>query len=258
MVFAKLRKRFAEQDWFAVAIELAIVGIGVFLGLQANNWNEARIDRERAASYRSRLINDLQATEAAARAGIAYYTDVHAHALATLNALDRPADTLGVAFLVDAYQATQIFSRAGKHSTYDEILSSGNAELIGSPDLRERLANFYQRMDALVGYTQVITPYRLRVRSLLPYAVQARIRARCDELLTDSGKGMIVGRLPRDCSIDLPPADVRAGVAALHVAPGLKQDATGALIDLDVKILNLRKLAAASGDMRRYLETQPR
>ena len=246
MVFATLRKRFAEQDWFAVAIELAIVGIGVFLGLQANNWNEARIDRERAASYRSRLINDLQATEAATRAGIAYYTDVRGHALATLNALDQPADALGVMFLVDAYQATQIFSRAG------------NAELIGSSDLRERLANFYQRMDALVGYTQVITPYRLRVRSLLPYAVQARIRARCDELLTDSGKGMIVGRLPRDCSIDLAPADVRAGVAALHVAPGLKQDATGALIDLDVKILNLRKLAAASGDMRRYLETQPR
>jgi hypothetical protein len=92
------------------------------------------------------LIEDLAIMERAMRASVSYYSDVRTHALAALEALDRPKRTLGTPFLIDAYQATQLWPRSAKHSTYDEILSSGDADLMGPPVVRDRISNFYWRM----------------------------------------------------------------------------------------------------------------
>ncbi len=42
MILRRLATSIRKQDWFAVVIETLIVVLGVFLGLQVNNWNEAR------------------------------------------------------------------------------------------------------------------------------------------------------------------------------------------------------------------------
>lgn len=36
MVIARIREHVATHNWFAVAIDVAIVVVGVFLGMQAN------------------------------------------------------------------------------------------------------------------------------------------------------------------------------------------------------------------------------
>ena len=35
----RIRADAAKHNWFAVAVDLGIVGAGVFLGIQASNWN---------------------------------------------------------------------------------------------------------------------------------------------------------------------------------------------------------------------------
>ena len=42
MVIRRIRDHVASHDWFAVAIDVVIVLLGVFLGTQMNNWNEGR------------------------------------------------------------------------------------------------------------------------------------------------------------------------------------------------------------------------
>ena len=44
MVVRRIREEAVKYNWFGVAVELAIVIVGVFLGLQANNWNVARTE----------------------------------------------------------------------------------------------------------------------------------------------------------------------------------------------------------------------
>lgn len=43
-------RRFAdairEQNWFTVVLEVAIVVIGIFIGLQVDDWNQRRIERQ--------------------------------------------------------------------------------------------------------------------------------------------------------------------------------------------------------------------
>ena len=66
MVIRRIRAHVTAHNWFAVGIDLVIVVAGVFLGTQANNWNEARLEREQGRSYRERLIEDLRSNFAPA------------------------------------------------------------------------------------------------------------------------------------------------------------------------------------------------
>ena len=46
MILRRLTANLRAQNWTSVAIELAIVIVGVFIGVQAANWNQARQERQ--------------------------------------------------------------------------------------------------------------------------------------------------------------------------------------------------------------------
>ena len=58
MILRRLTTALRKQDWFTVVIETLIVVLGVFLGLQVNNWNAARGQRAAEAGYLAALESD--------------------------------------------------------------------------------------------------------------------------------------------------------------------------------------------------------
>jgi hypothetical protein len=42
MLLRRVIKHVRKQEWTAIAIDFVIVVVGVFIGIQAANWNEAR------------------------------------------------------------------------------------------------------------------------------------------------------------------------------------------------------------------------
>ena len=50
MILRRVIAHFRKQEWTAIAIDFLIVVVGVFVGLQVNNWNEARAERHRLAA----------------------------------------------------------------------------------------------------------------------------------------------------------------------------------------------------------------
>jgi len=52
-------QHFAGQNWFAVSVELIVVVVGVFVGIQAANWNEARLEAVRKQQIVAALIADI-------------------------------------------------------------------------------------------------------------------------------------------------------------------------------------------------------
>ena len=96
----RFREHAAKQDWFAVGVDVAIVVVGVFLGTQANNWNQDRIERSEAHEYRAQIIDNLRANEADVAARAHYYRQVRAHAIAALNAVKQPNASRGEPFLI--------------------------------------------------------------------------------------------------------------------------------------------------------------
>ena len=254
MVIRRIREHVTAQNWFAVGIDLAIVVVGVLIATQANNWNEARRDRDKGENYSVRLIEELRTTEQSMRGIKLYYADARGHALAALAVLRKQESDAGESFLVDAYQATQVFPRAARHATYDEILQSGSLELIGAPDLRARLSNYYWRMDGLVSLDTVSPPYRERVRTVMPYEVQQAIRAKCDEIITDLGNGLMFPRLPARCSPGFDPAVAAAAAALIRAEPKLASDLTRMIVTLDTRILNFGRLEINAREVRQYME----
>jgi len=57
MLLRNLAKNLRSQSWAAASVELLIVIVGVFIGLQVNTWNEARVETER----REQIIGALAA-----------------------------------------------------------------------------------------------------------------------------------------------------------------------------------------------------
>ncbi len=45
MILRRIIAHFRKQEWTAIGLDFLIVVVGVFLGLQVNNWNEAAADR---------------------------------------------------------------------------------------------------------------------------------------------------------------------------------------------------------------------
>ncbi len=60
MILQRLATSIRRQDWFTVLIETLIVVLGVFLGIQLGNWNEARNDRAREQEYYVQILKDLR------------------------------------------------------------------------------------------------------------------------------------------------------------------------------------------------------
>ena len=55
MLLRRITKHIKKENWFAVFLDFLIVVVGVYIGIQVANWNDARIDEER----RSQIINAL-------------------------------------------------------------------------------------------------------------------------------------------------------------------------------------------------------
>jgi hypothetical protein len=63
MIERRVIEHMKQQHWSGVAIELVIVVLGVFIGIQASNWNEARIERQRVAVLVEAMRADLHDSE---------------------------------------------------------------------------------------------------------------------------------------------------------------------------------------------------
>lgn len=244
MILRRVREHVIHHNWFAVAVDFIIVVLGVFVGIQASNWNEARVERRQAREYRSMLQSDLDANLHNLADRTRYYNWVRSEALATLADLKRPASSLDEQFLVHAYQATQIQPWALKRNTYDEILSVGAMASLGDPLLRDKISNYYVASDVTGSNLTVQPPYREIVRRIMPYAAQQAIRAHCNERIVQNKSGSVDIILPKgQCRLGLDDNTVRQAIAQVHDWPGLALDLNRQLVDLDQKLFSVGSIS---------------
>ena len=67
----------------------------------------------------------------------------------------------------------------------------------------------------------------------MPYEVQERIRAVCNERVVPDGRGAMHIEIPKSCTLSLDPALVAKAVRHVHEWPQLELDLNWWLVDLD-------------------------
>lgn len=60
MIIRSLSDSIRRQDWFTVLVEIVIVVVGVFLGIQVSEWSDERKAQVRRAQVSSALVTDLK------------------------------------------------------------------------------------------------------------------------------------------------------------------------------------------------------
>lgn len=173
MILRRFTSALKRQDWVTVAIETLIVVLGVFLGLQVNNWNQARQVHAEQHQVDIRLRSDFQLLDE-------WLTKALAQEKQTILALNtlRTAIDRGKALKVEdaAIKTAIVMGRAypsfpRKSATYSELLSSGRLNLIRDDKLRTALALYNERIDnSLYNIEQIRAPINSDFVYLAQYA----------------------------------------------------------------------------------------
>jgi len=215
MILRRLAAAFRQQDWFTVALEIMIVVLGVFIGIQVANWNDARIDEGRAQAYLERIGLDLDADLAALADRKRFWGEVSRYGEMGLRYAQTGSaeDTSHWAVLLAYFQASQVAEFITTQATYDELRSAGDLELISNLDIRKELARYYNFGAAA---TVVERPaYRERVRGIIPMDIQAYIWDSCYESNRSGFQRMVECTSPVDEETARAVIDTLAGNAML-------------------------------------------
>ena len=146
MILRRLTTALRKQDWFTVAVETLIVVLGVFLGLQVNNWNEARSDQASSRVVLERLEQDfVQILERADLSLVAHNRNLEAAGRLVLGIRNQEFDEATI--LEDIGSASSFTTLPGPSSTFTQLVSSGRLELIQSQELRHALTEFHAYLD---------------------------------------------------------------------------------------------------------------
>ncbi|MCA8900455.1 MAG: hypothetical protein KDA53_04335 [Hyphomonas sp.] len=193
MILQRLTNAFRKQDWFTVFIETLIVVLGVFLGLQVNNWNAARQERAQQALVETRLQDDFQLLDEELTGGLEWQANIIL-SLDTLRTAIRRGEALdsedeAIKYALAYGRAYPSFPR--KSATYDELLSSGKLSLIRDDALRAALADYNERIDnSLYNIEQTRAPINFDLLFLTKYAELAPIRQGATGIQTVLGYDM--------------------------------------------------------------------
>jgi hypothetical protein len=177
-----------RQDWTAVCVELAVVVLGVFLGVQAANWNEDREQDRKSVLATERLKDDLRVEAWNYEIQIGYNQQVLANARRAVDALTGKAPLSDEALLVAAYRATQFNGNSRRRATYDELTSTGEIGLIRDKALRTVAMDVYtQPQIDQIDQNGRESEYRRAFRMALPWQVQRGLLDKCGDHLVLPG-----------------------------------------------------------------------
>ena len=184
MILRRIAQHLKQQHWTGVVIELVIVILGVFIGLQVDNWNQARAEHHR-------LDQQLAAFESELETNLAQIKDYRHSAQEQISAINELRATLagGKGSTDPGHIDTLLFHVIGvkdlhpELSAYRDLADSGGLRrLLGTP-LRHDITRWesdlawVQRLDrdALVHRDSIVLPYFTRHLSFAATVENSRV-----------------------------------------------------------------------------------
>jgi hypothetical protein len=247
MISRRIATHLRAQNWTTVAIELAIVISGVFIGIQAANWNQQRQQR----NHTTLLLSQVQAelTE-----DIAYLEGVHAYYAVTGRYADRAdagwngdPSVSDEDFVIAAYQASQVIGVSNNSTVWAQIFGAEDLRNVKDLEIRRNLSRVIGFDYGIVSRASVSSSYREEVRKIIPDNIQSAIRERCgDRRLSGPNSAL---SLPANCALDFPDQEVALVAAALRSKPELKGELRGHRAAVASQLLNVRTLELLSRDL---------
>ncbi|MBL0164128.1 MAG: hypothetical protein IPP82_10975 [Xanthomonadales bacterium] len=182
MILRRLTANLKQQNWTAIVIEFVLLVAGVFLGMQAANWNEQRAEDIKAQAYLERIRGNLETDQQSIERRVVFWRQVIDDGKAAIHYAETGELVDGSAWktVLAFYQASQIWQWVTADATYQEMRSGGELGLIRDQPLRDALSQYYLENGSGTAYLFMLQPeYRRTVRGLTPSVVADHIWANC-------------------------------------------------------------------------------
>ena len=239
------------QNWTAVAIELAIVMVGVFIGIQAANWNQARQQSNDTRLLLSQLQVELGAFTDLLDGIDNYYATTRRFAKTAEDGWHGDPRVTDREFVIAAYQASQVTAASNNAAIWAQIFSADELRNIKDLEIRTKLAGVMTFDHSLVNLAAVATPYREQVRKIIPDIIQNAIRERCGDRLVPGPAPTF--QLPPRCDIRLAEAETRVAAEALRARPELQAELRWHQAAVANQLLNVNALKRQTRELTNRL-----
>ena len=215
---SRISRALRKQEWSVVSLELVIVVAGVFLGIEASNWNAERSLRAQEASYllqvRSEILQNTESIEYQIRF-VEQGVNGGRRALDYLEGGSACASDCE-RLLVDFFHSSQVWGTGYRQATYDELIRQG---LPTDEGVRRALESFYLFLDGWAAVNATPPPYRERMRGYIAPGAFEVLWQGCYRIV--GGQREV---LSHDCAPHLDSVGVRSTLQALQGDPELAHD----------------------------------
>lgn len=253
MILRRLTENLRAQNWTAITIEFLIVVVGVFIGTQVANWNQARIEQRETERMLVQLVPELQSQLEFIDNVRIYYATTRTYADQALAGWKGDSDLSDEQFVIAAYQASQISGIGTNAENWALTFGGDQLRNIKDPSVRRNMEVMLTSDFAPVSLNAAASPYREQVRRVIPISVQDAIRRECGDRNARGKAGFIVVTLPKTCALRIPPAEAARIAAALRAQPDLAEELNWHLASIAVFLTNVDILEIPIRELQRDL-----
>lgn len=141
MLLRRVIKHVKNLEWTAIWIDLVVVVVGVFIGIQAQQWNTERGERRLERVYLERILSDINLSIETNELNITRLEGIsngQALVVESLRRCEIPENKKD-AFADGVSDIAKVGPSVFVLSTMDEMLSAGNFSLLRNPEIRDAM-----------------------------------------------------------------------------------------------------------------------
>ena len=179
MILRRVIQHVKNQEWTAIWIDLVIVVVGVFIGIQVANWNEDRAIRNAEARHLEEIAEDL-------RADIAIFEKIERSALLRISSVDtilgetrgisRPSRLkfssgdiydIPVGISIQPSDSNILITHAnlvrisdGNRTGFEALIGAGGMQSIRNRRIGRQIQKYYADMDDLISIQHMLRVIR--------------------------------------------------------------------------------------------------
>ena len=151
MILRRFMQHVKEQNWFAVGLDVIVVIVGIFLGMQVQQWYEDRKENNRSVDYLERILIDFDNNIELQEILIPAFQERRKQLLDTYRML-RSTDNSTYdeqAFIDGISTVDRDIGIDINITTLDELISAGELKLIKSADVKLAVGQLLEKLDRI-------------------------------------------------------------------------------------------------------------
>ena len=151
MLLRRITKHVKSQNWFAVCIDFLIVVVGVFIGIQVNNWNQFNIDRQDEAVLLLDLHADVVSVQNLSKRLIIQRRDRFEELSDLVDTFvgGKPTQTFDKQVCLTMLASNIVYVGRAELPSLIQLRSAGRMNIIADAALQRALAKLTQSREAL-------------------------------------------------------------------------------------------------------------